>query len=140
MAAVKHGGASGGVAAGLAVFCNSNLVNGIDYFLRITSFDHSLKNADLIITGEGSIDEQTLNGKGPFGVAAKAKEKNIPVIGVAGKVPVTNNVQLQKYFDVLLSINDSTLITDADIKNTKNNLIKTGKLIGDLLTIATKLK
>jgi glycerate kinase len=140
MAAVEHGGASGGVAAGLSVFCNSNLVNGIDYFLSITSFDDSLKNADLIITGEGSIDEQTLNGKGPFGVAAKAKGKNIPVIGVAGKVPVTNNVQLQKYFDVLLSINDSTLITDVDIKNTKNNLIKTGKLIGELLTISTKLR
>ena len=140
MAAIKHGGASGGVAAGLAVFCNSKLVKGIDYFLNITSFDDSLKTSDLIITGEGCIDEQTLNGKGPYGVALRAKEKNIPVIGVAGKIPPKANIRLQKYFDVLLSINNKSVVTEAEIKNTKNNLIKTGKLIGDLLTIATKLK
>jgi glycerate kinase len=48
------------------------------------------QKADLIITGEGSIDEQTLEGKGPFGVAQKAKEKDLPVIALGGKSSFAN--------------------------------------------------
>jgi glycerate kinase len=140
MAAIKHGGAAGGVAAGLAVFCNAKLVNGIDYFLTITAFDEAVQKADLVITGEGSIDSQTLQGKGPYGVAVRAKEKNIPVIGIAGKVPLTTDIQLQKYFDVLLAINHEPLEISEAIKNTKDNLIRTGKAIGDLLAIHTHKK
>ena len=137
MAAIKHGGAAGGVAAGLAVFCKAKLVNGIDYFLTITAFDEALQKADLVITGEGSIDAQTLQGKGPYGVAVRAKEKNIPVIGIAGKVPLTTDIQLQKYFDVLLAINNEPFEISEAIKNTKDNLVRTGKAIGDLLAIET---
>jgi glycerate kinase len=73
MSMIKYGGAAGGVAAGLATFLNARLVNGIDYFLQLTNFEKHLQKADIVITGEGSIDEQTLEGKGPFGVAQKAK-------------------------------------------------------------------
>jgi glycerate kinase len=134
LAAIKHGGAAGGVAAGLSVFLNANLVNGIDYFLDITSFDKPLREADLVITGEGSIDEQTLHGKGPFGVAKKAKQKNIPVIGLAGKIPLQIEASLKKYFDVLLPINNELSETKA-LKQTKNNLIRTAMEIGDLLSL-----
>ncbi|MFI5131306.1 MAG: glycerate kinase, partial [Chitinophagales bacterium] len=78
---IKHGGAAGGVAAALSALLNAQLVNGIDYFLSLTGFETVLENTDLVITGEGSIDEQTLQGKGPFGVAKKAKDKKLPVIG-----------------------------------------------------------
>ena len=139
MAAIKHGGAAGGVAAALSVFCNAKLVNGIDYFLTINSFDDALQKADLIITGEGSIDAQTLAGKGPYGVALRAKEKNIPVIGIAGKVPLTTDIELQKYFDVLLSINNEPFEIATAIKNTKDNLARTAKTIGDLLAMQTRL-
>src|SRR5690606_5775694 len=74
---IKHGGTAGGAAAGLHAFLNANLVNGIDYFLRLTNFSSALDAADLVITGEGSIDEQTLQGKGPFGVASQAKAKKV---------------------------------------------------------------
>jgi glycerate kinase len=137
MAAIKHGGAAGGVAAGLSVFCNAKLVNGIDYFLSITAFDIALQKADLVITGEGSIDTQTLQGKGPYGVAIRAEEKNIPVIGIAGKVPLTTDAQLQKYFDVLLAINNEPIEITTAIQNTKDNLVRTAKAIGDLLAIQT---
>jgi len=140
MAAITHGGAAGGVAAGLAVFCNAKLVNGIDYFLFTTGFDEALQKADLVITGEGSIDTQTLRGKGPYGVAVRAKEKNIPVIGIAGKVPLTADAQLQKYFDVLVAINNEPCEIEAAISNTKDNLIRTGKAIGELLCMQTPVK
>lgn len=75
MAAIKHGGAAGGVAAALAVFCNARLVQGIDYFLSLTNFDEALQKANIVITGEGKIDAQTLHGKAPYGVAKKSKRK-----------------------------------------------------------------
>jgi glycerate kinase len=130
---VAYGGAAGGVAAGLFVYCNAKLVNGITYFLELTHFDKALQNAAIVITGEGKIDEQTLQGKGPFGVAQKAKEKNIPVIGIAGSIPLVANINLQEYFDVLLSINNGAYDLNTAIKNTQRNLIRTGKLIGDLM-------
>ncbi len=135
MSIIEHGGAAGGVAAGLATFCNAKLVDGIEYFFTLTSFDEALQKADLVITGEGSIDAQTLEGKGPYGVALRAKEKDIPVIGMAGKVPLTTDTDLQKYFDALLSINNEPAGMSDAIKNTKDNLIRTAKAIGDLLSI-----
>ncbi|HXL57331.1 MAG TPA: glycerate kinase [Chitinophagaceae bacterium] len=134
MAAIKHGGAAGGVAAGLAVFLNAKLVNGIDYFLEITSFGEALQKADLVITGEGSIDEQTLHGKGPFGVAKKAKQKNIPVIGLAGKIPLQPDAGLKKYFDVLMPINNELSLEKA-LLQTKDNLMRTAAEIGNLLAL-----
>ena len=100
----------------------------------------SLQNADLVITGEGSIDAQTLQGKGPYGVAVRAKGKNIPVIGIAGKVPLKAHIQLQKYFDVLMAINNEPFEMAKAIKYTKDNLVRTGKVVGDLLAMQTHIK
>ncbi|HEX5152413.1 MAG TPA: glycerate kinase [Parafilimonas sp.] len=135
MANIKHGGAAGGVAAGLSAYCNAKLVNGINYFLGITGFDEALQKADLVITGEGKIDEQTLQGKGPYGVAVKAKERNIPVAGIAGSIPLETNARLKKYFDVLVPINNDVTDMTKAIQNTEANLIRTGKMIGDLLAL-----
>jgi len=135
MAAIKHGGAAGGVAGGLSVLLNAKLVNGIDYFLTINGFDEALQKADLVITGEGSLDAQTLQGKGPYGVAVRAKEKKIPVIGMAGKIPRETNTELKKYFDVLMGINNEPCEITTAIRFTKDNLVRTAKAIGDLLAI-----
>jgi glycerate kinase len=88
---ILHGGAAGGIAASLFTFLNARLVNGAEHFLELTDFEKRLKNADLLITGEGCLDEQTLQGKGPFAVAKLAKECNITVIGIAGSVPLNEN-------------------------------------------------
>jgi glycerate 2-kinase len=133
MGEVKHGGAAGGMAAGLAALLDVELVNGIDYFLSLTNFDKALENADLVITGEGCIDIQTLLGKGPFGVAKKAKEKGIGVIGVAGKVPGETMGALNDYFDVLLSINHEPMDLSLALLHTRANLVRMGREIGKLL-------
>jgi glycerate kinase len=135
MAALEHGGAAGGVAAGLAVFLNARLVKGTDYFLDYAHFDEALQNADLVITGEGSIDEQTLQGKAPFGVAQRAKKKGIPVFGFAGKVPLARDGKLHEYFDVLLSINNEPLDLSTALRNTSRNLVRTARVVGDLLAL-----
>jgi len=135
MGKVKHGGAAGGAAAGLFAFLDAKLVPGADYFLKLTGFEESLKKADLVITGEGSLDEQTLEGKGPFAVAQLAQKYNIDVIGLAGKVPEKENKALRKYFDVLLAIgNEPTELADA-MQLTKVNLIRTAKEVGNLIAL-----
>ena len=135
MTDIKHGGAAGGATAGLHAWLNAKLVNGIDYFLSLTNFDEALERSDIVITGEGSIDNQTLQGKGPYGVALKAKNKNIPVIGLAGKIPVEPDAELQRHFDVLLSINNEPVEIPEAMANTEKNLIRTTTLIGDLIAI-----
>lgn len=135
MATVKHGGAAGGAAAGLHTFLNAKLVNGIDYFLSLTHFDEALQGSDLVITGEGSIDQQTLQGKGPCGVALKAKNKSIPVIGIAGKVPLEQDDELKQYFDALMSINNKPVDMATAMENTRKNLIRTATALGNILAI-----
>jgi len=135
MATVKYGGAAGGASSGVWAYLNARLVNGIDHFLTLTGFDEALAKSNLVITGEGSIDEQTLQGKGPFGVAYRAKKKGLPVIALAGKVPSQKNEELGKYFDVLLAIgNEPTDITSA-IKNTEQNLVRTAHEIAKLIKL-----
>lgn len=134
-AGVIHGGTAGGAAAGLYAFLNAKLVNGIDYFLHLTGFDIALQKADLLITGEGSIDRQTLQGKGPFGVASRAKNKGIPVIGLAGKIPLVEDAELTKFFDVLMPIGNEPAELAEAFENTKDNLIRSGREIGSLLRI-----
>jgi glycerate kinase len=133
LAAIKHGGAAGGVAAGLRGFLNATLVKGIDHFLEITGFDASLQKADLVITGEGSIDEQTMRGKGPFGVALRAKEKNIPVIGLAGRVALQSDAPLRQYFVQLLAIGLASVEPDKAMQNTASDLQRTAMELGNRL-------
>jgi glycerate kinase len=135
MSAIKYGGTAGGAAAGLYAFLNAKLVNGIDHFLELTGFDEALEKADLVITGEGSIDEQTLQGKGPYGVAYKAKRKGLAVVGLAGKVPSEKNEKLQKYFDVLLAIGHQPVDLPTAFACTAANLIRTSIELGNLLAM-----
>jgi len=133
MAIIKHGGAAGGVAASLHTFLNAHLVNGIDHFLEVTGFEKELKKADVVITGEGSIDEQTLQGKGPLGVAKRAKEFSLPVIAFAGRVAIAPDQSSQQYFDRLISINENIDDLEAAMKKTFMNLEKAAQRLGDLL-------
>jgi glycerate kinase len=135
---IKYGGTAGGAAAGLYAFLNAELVNGIDHFLQLTDFDSALEKTDLVITGEGSIDEQTLRGKGPFGVACHAKLKGVPVIGIAGSIPMKRNANLQKYFDVLMPIANQPSDLAAALVNTSDNLTRTAAELGNLLALIYK--
>src|SRR5699024_7326133 len=135
MASVKHGGTAGGEAAGLYAFMNAELVHGIDYFVELTDVCSFLKLADLVITGEGSIDEQTLQGKGPFGVAYQAKLSGLPVIAFAGKTPLEMSSALQQYFDVIMPIGNEPADLAGALKNTAANLLRTATNLGNLLAL-----
>lgn len=124
---VVHGGASGGVAAGLYGLLHARLVSGIDHFLYLTRFEEVLKDTALVITGEGSIDHQTLHGKAPFGVAKLAKEKGIPVIALAGIIPAEKEAALEDYFDQIICINSPGTPLSEALPQTARRLMETAR-------------
>ncbi len=81
---VPGGGAAGAFAAGLMAFLGGRIEPGIDLILQHRGFDDHLKDSDLVITGEGRLDEQTLGGKGPLGVARQAQAAGVPAVALVG--------------------------------------------------------
>ncbi|MGA7161318.1 MAG: glycerate kinase [Bacteroidota bacterium] len=88
-------GAAGGLGAGLMAFCNAKIVSGIDYVLDMIRFDTLLQQCDCVITAEGTLDSQTLQGKGIDGIARRAKRFGKPVHAYAGKI-LGNKTILQR--------------------------------------------
>lgn len=83
---IAGAGAAGGLGAGIMAFLEGELVSGIEELMRLTNFEAMLENVDMVITGEGKIDEQTLSGKLVAGIVTKAKSMNVPVIAFCGRV------------------------------------------------------
>lgn len=77
-------GAAGGFGAGAAAFFGAELRPGIEVVLDLVRFDELLEGCDLVITGEGRMDGQSLGGKVPVGVARRAKKKRVPVVAIVG--------------------------------------------------------
>ena len=98
------GAAAGGLGAGLVAFCDAELRSGVELVLEAIRFDEILRGADLVITGEGRIDEQTAAGKAPWGVAGCARKRGIPVIAFGGSVPLYPSRKLRKQFDAMVPI------------------------------------
>lgn len=82
-------GAAGGVGFAALAVLGATPRPGIEIMLELTGFRDRLAGADLVVTGEGTLDEQTLRGKAPTGVAAAARAGSVPVIAVAGQVSLT---------------------------------------------------
>jgi len=80
-------GAAGGLGFGLMAFLGAELLPGFGLFARQARLERHLRRADLVITGEGSIDRSTLMGKGVGQVAQRCRQLQIPCIGLAGMVP-----------------------------------------------------
>ena len=137
MAELVHGGAAGGTAAALAAFLQAKLVPGVDYLLDLTGFTEALSAVDLLITAEGGLDEQTLAGKGPYGVARRAKEQGIPVIALAGQIPATMDLAHFKYFDAVFPIGTGPVPLEEAIAHTGANLARTAWQIGNLLKLSS---
>ena len=88
LAEVPGAGAAGGLGAGALAFLGAELQPGIDLVLELLGFDRALDGADLVVTGEGKVDAQSLRGKAPFGVARAAAGHGVPVVAVGGVVEV----------------------------------------------------
>lgn len=81
---IPGGGAAGGMGIAAIVFLEAEMKPGIEIVMQAVKLEEAVKEASLVITGEGRIDSQTAGGKAPIGVASVAKRHHVPVIGIAG--------------------------------------------------------
>jgi len=91
------GGAAGGLAAGLFGVLGATLESGIDLVLESVGFEQALLGADLVITGEGLLDRQSLRNKGPCGVARWAQQRGVPVMALVGGI--ADDVRLADFYE-----------------------------------------
>jgi glycerate 2-kinase len=80
------GGAAGGLGAGLAAFCGAGIESGVELVSQVVGLEGLIEKADLVLTGEGSYDDQTARGKTPAGVALIAGKHNVPTVILAGGI------------------------------------------------------
>jgi len=120
---VPGAGAAGGLGASLMAFLDAELKPGIDIVIEVVELEEAIKDADLVITGEGKIDSQTIYGKAPIGVAKIAKKYNIPVIAVAAIIGDDADVVYQYGINTLIKISEPPMSL-TDPKTKKVQLIK----------------
>ena len=140
MDSLKYGGSAGGVAAAMKAYLGAQLVSGISYFLETVNFEKATAKSDLILTAEGKLDEQTLEGKGPFGVATTAMKNGIPVVFLTGQMPAQISAKLHKYFNVIIPVGHGPSTIEEAIHNTSTDLQRTAFELGKLLSLQNNWK
>ncbi len=129
---IPGSGAAGGMGAGVIAFLSARLAKGFDIVASVTSLREKISGADLVITGEGRTDIQTLMGKAPGGVARLSKEAGIPVIAISGSLGSEHQPLFDAGFTALFSIADRAsdlayLIENASelLEKSTENIIRT---------------
>ena len=127
------GGAAGGMGAALYAFCGAELRQGIEIVTDALDLDRYVADADLVITGEGRIDSQTVHGKVPVGVAKVAKRYHKPVIGIAGSLTADVGVVHQHGIDAVFSVIYGICTLDDALKNAAENVRMTARNVAAVL-------
>ncbi|HID0780239.1 TPA: glycerate kinase [Clostridium botulinum] len=135
---VPGAGAAGGLGFGLMAFLNAKLEKGIDLVIEYTKLREKVKNADIVFTGEGSIDFQTIFGKTPFGVAKVAKEFNIPVIAFAAHIGDDIDILYENGIDSIVGILRGVTDLKSALKEGKINVEKASENITRILDVARR--
>lgn len=125
IAQMNGAGAAGGLGAAFLAFMNAKQKSGIEYVLEKLHFCHHLNNADLVITGEGSSDTQTLMGKVPQGVLKMASKQHIPVILISGSVAHVEELNQGGFQGVFSIIQEPISLSEAMKTDTAINNLRT---------------
>ncbi|MEM1326294.1 MAG: glycerate kinase [Bacteroidota bacterium] len=131
MSTVAGSGAAGGVGGGAMSFLGAELMSGIQFFLELTDLESAIQACDVVVTGEGKLDQQSLQGKVISGVYEQAKYHQKPIIIVCGDADraVAATLDIQQSYTVL---EESDSLADA-MEQTATKLYEIGLKIGDLL-------
>lgn len=130
---ISGSGAAGGLGGGLMGFLSAELKKGIDIVIEYSKLEEKIQGADLVITGEGSIDSQTRFGKTPYGVAKVAKKYNIPVIALAGNIGKDVDILYDYGFNAIFPILPRVETLEEALLQGKENLEKTSENIARLI-------
>lgn len=110
-------GAAGGLGGAFLALFPVQMKSGIEVVMEAIQFEKQIQDADLIITGEGKTDKQTLSGKAPMGVALAARKRGIPVLLISGFIEEESKGDLSTYFSKLISIVDHSVSVEESLKN-----------------------
>ena len=139
VAMMPGAGAAGGLGAAFAAFLNASLKPGIEMMLSAIRFDEIVKDADLVITGEGRLDSQTVMGKTPAGVLNAAKRQHIPVVAIGGGVTASETLLDAGFAAVLPIVPGPVSLNEAmEADNARRNARRTAQQIMRLLTLNSK--
>jgi len=130
VSSIPGAGAAGGLGAGLVAFAGAALRPGADIVAEITGLEKKIMGADLVITGEGSMDEQTFYGKSPFGVAKLALKHDVPVITINGSI-ITGRKDIKKEHSPLFCGNFSVVKKPMQLEEAVRNA---PRLLEDITT------
>lgn len=130
-------GAAGGLAFGLLSFCQARICSGFDLLAETLHLEDQIAGSDLVITGEGRIDGQTLEGKGPAGVAALARRHDKPVLAFAGSFAESS--PLDVLFDAQCAIIDEPVSLDAAMSRGAEFLTRSARRAARLLKLGKQL-
>lgn len=115
-------GAAGGLGFALVTFLNANLQSGIELIMKSVELEEKIKEADLVITGEGKMDKQSIQGKTPIGVAKLVKQYNKKVIAIAGCLEDGYEIVLEHGIDAVFDCTPISADFETIKKNAKKNL------------------
>lgn len=134
-------GAAGGLGFAFRVFLGAELVRGVDLILAETGLEEHIRSADVVVTGEGRLDAQTVMGKAPIGVATLAKRYGKPVIAFSGCVSADATVVNEHGIDAFFPIVPGACALDAalDKENARANLMRTAEQAFRLLQLGGRI-
>lgn len=117
-------GAAGGLGFAFISLLNAKLVRGIDMVLDAMNFNEIIKVSDLIITGEGKIDNQTSMGKTPWGVLKRAEQYNVPVIAICGCLSDNTDFNVLQFKDIIQVTPNDMLLDEAMLPDVAKNNVR----------------
>ncbi|MFZ1873784.1 MAG: glycerate kinase [Chania sp.] len=135
---VAGAGAAGGMGAALIGFLAAQLRPGIEIVIETLQLEEALRDADLVITGEGRLDSQSIHGKTPIGVARVAKRHQLPVIGIAGSLAADYQVVHQHGIDAAFSVLDRIVTLEEALAGAARNLEVTARNVAAVWQLAQK--
>lgn len=110
-------GAAGGIGFALLTLLGGQLESGIQKIMRLINLEEEMKRADLVITGEGQMDGQSIKGKAPIGIAKLAKKYKLPVIAITGSIGNSIEKVYENGVDLVISSTSSPMTLEEAVKN-----------------------
>ena len=134
---VSGAGAAGGLGFGMLSFCHASIRSGFETFADMMDIDRLIANVDLVVTGEGQIDAQTLDGKGPGGIALRARKAGKPVIAFAGNVRGENH--LEDWFDACFALANGPMTLEQSTRDARLLLVRAAERAGRVIAFSRHL-
>jgi glycerate kinase len=136
---LQHGGAAGGLAAGLAGILDARLEPGADFVLGRLDIRRQLAGVDVAFTAEGHVDRQTLENKAPYALARAAREAGVPVIALAGGVSDDVLARAFDRFDAIVPICPRPMPLEEAMGHARQHLVSTAERVGRALGLGGRL-